>query len=213
LSKEYDGFLYGSSPYSNRLFFCGKNGIDYFDPDSVGLSDVNPGVWITDFKLFNESVPIAGGSRDTGGFALTEDISHARHLTLRYDQNVITFDYVALDFSSPRTIQYAYRLIGFDKDWQMVGNKRSATFTNLDPGDYIFQVDIQPGVPVPEIKLPPLIIQPYIENAIWHGLQYKTTGKGKLLLQVVMLEGECRITVEDNGIGRLASYDVFAHRR
>ncbi len=360
LSKEYDAFLYGSSRYSNLLFFCGKNGIDYFDPDSIGLSDVKPGVWITDFKLFNESVPIAGSIRDTGGFSLPEGISFTRHLTLRHDQNVLTFDYVALDFSSPRTIQYAYQLIGFDKDWQFVGNKRSVTFTNLDPGTYTFQVkasngdgvwisevkslkitvltpwwrswwfltltflsvlaiviafykyrisqirereairanlnqriaeakmealrsqmnphfifncmsslksyveknetekaslhiskfsrllrqvldqaksddivlneeldtlqryveleqmryknfdfqvDIQSGVPVHEIKIPPLIVQPYIENAIWHGLQYKTAGKGKLLLQVVMLEGECRITVEDNGIGRLASME------
>lgn len=360
LSKEYDGFLYGSSSYSNRLFFGGKNGVDYFDPDSIGLSDVNPVVWITDFKLFNESVPIEGSIRDTGGFALPEGISFTRHVTLRHDQNVITFDYVALDFSSPHTIQYAYRLIGFDKAWQMVGNKRSVTFTNLNPGDYTFQVKatnsdgiwgdkiatlhiavlapwwrswwfltlallsvsaliismyqyrirqireresiranlnrriaeakmealrsqinphfifnclsslksyveknetekasmhiskfsrllrqvldqtksddvalteeldtlqryveleqmryknfdfqvaIQPGIPVRDIKIPPLIIQPYIENAIWHGLQYKNAGKGNLLLQVAMQEEECQIIVEDNGIGRLASME------
>ena len=360
LNKEYDAFLYGKSRYSNHLFFCGKNGIDFFDPDSIRLSDIKPRVWITDFKLFNESVPIAGSSSDTGGFGLPVDISFARHLTLRHDQNVLTFDYVALDFSSPRTIQYAYQLVGFDKHWQYVGNKRSVTFTNLDPGDYTFQVkasngdgvwnsevqflritvltpwwrswwflalvfcsvlafivsfyryrigqikqresiranlnqriaeakmealrsqmnphfifnclsslksyvqknetekaslhiskfskllrqvldqaksdfitldaeldtlqryveleqmryknfefqmEIAPDVPLQEIKIPPLIIQPYIENAIWHGLQYKTSGKGLLQLQVSMLHEKCQIVIEDNGIGRVASME------
>ena len=133
LNDTYDAFLYGKSRYSNHLFFGGTKGIDYFDPDSVLVSKFIPRVWLTDFKLFNESVPIAGSNAAKGKFALEQDIGLTRKIFLRYDQNVLTFDFVALDYSSPQTIQYAYQLIGFDKAWQFVGDKRSITFTNLNP--------------------------------------------------------------------------------
>ena len=113
---------------------------DYFYPDSIQLSNFKPSIYITDLKLFNNSVPISKGETDKTTFRLKEDISFTKHLTLAYDQNVITFEYAALDYSAPKNIQYAYILEGFDKDWQYVGNNRSATFTNLNPGDYLFKV-------------------------------------------------------------------------
>lgn len=52
------------------------------------------------------------------------------------------------------------------------------------------------------IIVPPLIIQPYIENAIWHGLLHKQNGKGKLQVHIGCLNDELQISIEDNGIGR-----------
>lgn len=74
--------------------------------------------------------------------------------------------------------------------------------------NFNFQVEIAPDVPLQEIKIPPLIIQPFVENAIWHGLQYKTNGEGLLQLQVSMLHDKCQIVIEDNGIGRAASMNT-----
>lgn len=126
VNDTFDAFLYGKSRYSNTFFFGGSKGIDFFKPDSVLSSAPMPKVWFTNFKLFNEKFPV--------------NITETSELTLRYDQNVLTFDYAALEYSSPETVQYAYWLVGFDTSWQYVGEKRSITFTNLDPGAYALKV-------------------------------------------------------------------------
>jgi hypothetical protein len=51
------------------------------------------------------------------------------------------------------------------------------------------------------IKIPPMLIQPFIENAIEHGLQHMD-GKGELLLSIEMPDVYLKIIIEDNGIGR-----------
>src|SRR5690606_34193083 len=55
-------------------------------------------------------------------------------------QSVITFGFVALNYSSPEKNHYAYKLEGFDKDWNYIENKRTATYTNLPAGNYVFKV-------------------------------------------------------------------------
>ena len=144
-NSGFSAFLYGKGRYSDRFFFGGNDGIDFFYPDSIRLSTVNPHIYITDFKLFNKTVPILRGEKDSKIFYLNEDISFTKHLTLEYQQNVIGFEYAALDYSAPKNIQYAYQLEGFDTSWQYVGNQRSATFTNLNPGNYTFRVKATNG--------------------------------------------------------------------
>lgn len=57
-----------------------------------------------------------------------------------------------------------------------------------------------------EIILPPMLLQPYIENAIWHGLMHlETERKGQLLVKFAAEDGILKITIEDNGIGRKRS--------
>ena len=58
-----------------------------------------------------------------------------------------------------------------------------------------------------EIEIPPMLIQPFIENAVWHGLRYLEE-KGKLLVSVEKQEGELLWTIEDNGIGREKSAEL-----
>ncbi len=140
LNTGFNAFLYGKGRYSDRFFFAGNDGIDFFYPDSIRLSTLDPNVYITDFKLFNKFVPISRGKKDKNNFVLDDDISFTKHLTLTYKQNVIGFDFVALDYSSPKSIKYAYMLEGFDTAWQYIGNQHSATFTNLDAGNYTFRV-------------------------------------------------------------------------
>ena len=56
-----------------------------------------------------------------------------------------------------------------------------------------------------DIEIPPLILQPFVENAIWHGLMHKE-GKGKLIVQLYPENGHLKCIVQDNGIGRDASH-------
>ncbi|MES1222534.1 MAG: triple tyrosine motif-containing protein, partial [Bacteroidota bacterium] len=71
---------------------------------------------------------------------LRQSISQTKELTLSYKQSVFTFEFAALNFILPGKNQYAYKLEGFDQDWNYVGTKRSATYTNLNPGEYVFRV-------------------------------------------------------------------------
>ncbi|MFT5386013.1 MAG: signal transduction histidine kinase/CheY-like chemotaxis protein [Saprospiraceae bacterium] len=64
----------------------------------------------------------------------TEDIK------LSYTHSVFSFDFASLNFVSNKKKKYKYRMLGFEKHWQEVGNLHSATYTNLDPGDYVFQI-------------------------------------------------------------------------
>ncbi len=59
---------------------------------------------------------------------------------LSYDENEISFDFVALNYTNSHKNQYAYQLVGYDKDWIHCGTCRSAKYTNLDGGDYVFRV-------------------------------------------------------------------------
>ncbi|MDZ7262913.1 MAG: ATP-binding protein, partial [candidate division KSB1 bacterium] len=71
---------------------------------------------------------------------LAKHISETKEMTLSYNQSVFSFEFAALNFISPEKNQYAYKLEGFDKDWTYSGSKWTATYTNLDPGKYIFKV-------------------------------------------------------------------------
>jgi light-regulated signal transduction histidine kinase (bacteriophytochrome) len=71
---------------------------------------------------------------------LKKDILVTDSITLPYDKSMISFDFAALNFTAPEKNQYAYKLDGFDKDWIYCGNSRTATYTNLDPGEYTFKV-------------------------------------------------------------------------
>jgi ligand-binding sensor domain-containing protein/signal transduction histidine kinase len=118
-----------------RMYFGGKNGFNVFHPDSIKDNPYIPPVVITKFLLFNKDIPI--GTEDS---PLRKHISVTKEITLSYKHSSITFEYAALNFMVPEKNQYAYMLEGFDKEWNYVKNKREATYTNLNPGKYIFRV-------------------------------------------------------------------------
>ncbi|HYD54020.1 MAG TPA: two-component regulator propeller domain-containing protein [Gemmatimonadaceae bacterium] len=117
------------------IFFGGSSGFNVIQPALIVRNERAPRVVLTGFQLFNRRVPIG-----EAGSPLTSHISTMRHLTLAPDQSVFTLEFVALDFAAPSKNRYAYRLEGFDADWVQAGAARSATYTNLPPGDYVFRV-------------------------------------------------------------------------
>jgi len=127
---------------SGEMFFGGINGFNAFHPDSIKDNPHLPPVVITDFQIFNKSVPLKRDSLEerAGSFFLDKHISESETITLSYRERVFSFEFAALHFSAPEKNQYAYMMEGFDADWNHVGNRRLATYTNLDPGDYVFRV-------------------------------------------------------------------------
>ncbi len=119
---------------SQEFYFGGINGFNVFVPDSIKDNPHIPPVLITDFLLSNKQVSI--NAEDS---PLKKHISLTDEITLPF-RSVFTLEYTALNYTSPRKNQYRYKLEGFSGEWNNVGTKRTATYTNLDPGEYIFKV-------------------------------------------------------------------------
>ena len=68
---------------------------------------------------------------------------------------------------------------------------------------FSYTIDVDEGLDTSAIVIPPMLIQPYIENAIWHGLMTKTNGEpGKVELTIRKQKENLVCTIADNGIGR-----------
>jgi sensor histidine kinase YesM len=74
-----------------------------------------------------------------------------------------------------------------------------------DKFDYEFNVDEQ--IKTEEFLIPPMLIQPYIENAVWHGLRYKKE-KGFLRVSITQKKQAIIVLIEDDGIGRKKSQEI-----
>jgi signal transduction histidine kinase/ligand-binding sensor domain-containing protein/ActR/RegA family two-component response regulator len=136
-SYEFKEHAYCRSS-SGALYFGGVNGFNEFFPDSIKEQTSEPPLLITGFKIFNKEVPIA--KDNAAPSPLKKNITETSDITLPYSSSVISFEYASLNYSSNERRQYAYILEGFDKTWNNVGAKRTATYTNLDPGEYTFKV-------------------------------------------------------------------------
>jgi signal transduction histidine kinase/CheY-like chemotaxis protein/ligand-binding sensor domain-containing protein len=122
---------------SGALYFGGVNGFNKFYPDSIRDNPFDPPLLITGFSIFNKAVPIGDSAHKS---PLAKDITMTKEITIPYNSSVISFEFGSLNYTVPEKKHYAYRLDGFDQGWNDVGTKRTATYTNLDPGTYTFQV-------------------------------------------------------------------------
>ncbi|MBK7106003.1 MAG: hypothetical protein IPH62_12040 [Ignavibacteriae bacterium] len=121
------------------MFFGGINGFNYFQPDSIKQNNFIPPICFTDFQLFNKTVPLKNNSKDEI-FTISKPIYMTDYIELSHDKNVITFEYAALNYILPEKNQYAHMLEGFDNNWIDAGFRRSVTYTNLNPGQYILHI-------------------------------------------------------------------------
>jgi len=140
-SNEFNQWSY----YKNKtgeLLFGGNNGFNVFHPDSIDKIENShkPPVIITEFQLLHKPVPI-GFNKSTNRSILEKSITETEEIELLYDDNVISFEFAALDFHVPEKNQYAYYMEGFDKDWTYTyADRRFVNYTNLSPGEYTFRV-------------------------------------------------------------------------
>lgn len=116
------------------LWFGAVNGLTWFHPKQIKTFESEPEIHFTNFRLFNE--PVRPGKKSV----LEKDIDLTEHITLNYHQNVISFDFIALDYHSRGKNNFFYYMDGFESTWQSAGNHQSVTYTNLPPGDYFFRI-------------------------------------------------------------------------
>ncbi len=143
---------------SGALLMGGTKGFNIVYPEKIVENKSIPDILITDLKILNKGVrPGAENS------PLIQNITETKTLTLSHKQSVLTFYFAVMDFTAPEKNQYAYKMEGFDKEWIYSGNKSEATYTNLNPGQYVFSVKgsnndgvwNEKGVSIRIIVLPP----------------------------------------------------------
>ncbi|MBQ4174483.1 MAG: response regulator, partial [Prevotella sp.] len=115
------------------LFFGSVRGFNAFYPYQIRVNRTEPPVFITSLKLFNKTIEV-------GSDQLPEALSHIRQVDLSYKEDMFSLSFAALSYCSPEKNQYAYMLEGFDKDWNYVGARHEATYTNIPSGTYTFRV-------------------------------------------------------------------------
>lgn len=121
-----------------KILVGGKSGFNLFDPRKIRLNLTPPIVSITELKLFGKPV-IA--QKNYTGFKIEKNISDLQVLHLSHRESVFGLDFVATHYLSPETIEYAYKLDGFDRGWVLASSQnRGVTYNNIAPGSYVFRV-------------------------------------------------------------------------
>ncbi|MFC5047025.1 two-component regulator propeller domain-containing protein [Aquimarina hainanensis] len=116
------------------LYFGGVMGVNSFNPSTIRKKAADPRLHIHSVEILNQPVYTILPSK------MTHSISSLDSLELAHDQSYFSFRFYAVDNILNPSYYYAYRLKGFDEDWIISQSERLATYTNIPPGDYIFEV-------------------------------------------------------------------------
>ncbi len=120
---------------NGEMYFGSPNGFIKFYPEDIQTNEHIPSIVITNFQLFNKSVEIGADS------PLKKHITITKEIILTHRDYVFSFEFSALDYVSPKNNRYKYILENFDKNWNYKSAEdRTATYTNLSPGEYVFKV-------------------------------------------------------------------------
>jgi diguanylate cyclase (GGDEF)-like protein len=125
--NEFNFGAHYRSP-SGELFFGGPGGFNVFVPSKLERNTHAPAVVLTAFLKQNAPVRLDG------------PVHALERIDLAYNDDVVTFEFAALDFAAPERNRYSYKLEGFDADWIELGNVHRITFTDLDAGGYTLRV-------------------------------------------------------------------------
>lgn len=130
---KYLGAEYDLRIFQLGTFVKGDKGELFFDkfrfyPSDIRRTKQTPKVVFSFLKVFDKELPLA------------KNLNLTSQITLDYNQNFFTIGFSAFSYTQNHKNQYAYRLIGFNKEWVMCGNIPLATFTNVPPGKYTLQI-------------------------------------------------------------------------
>jgi ligand-binding sensor domain-containing protein/signal transduction histidine kinase len=150
---------------SGRFYFGGVLGLNYFYPEKIVDNNNIPGVAFTSFKIFDREVPPS---------KFGSNINMLDEITLSYDENFISFEFSAMEFTNPKKNQYSYKLGGIDNDWIFSEGRRYVSYPDLKPGEYIFTVKASnnDGIWNNEGRSIKIIIKPPFYSTLWAYIAY-----------------------------------------
>jgi len=124
-NNEFNGKAAYKDNFGN-FYFGGISGINIFNPTAIIKNPHLPKIHIESVELFNQP--------------LNKNELYNKKLEFKSDENVITFNFAAINYLNPEKCVYTYKMENFDNDWRPITKARSTTYTNLDPGTYTFKV-------------------------------------------------------------------------
>lgn len=154
-STQYS-FNAGLTLSSGEMLFGGIKGFNTFFPDSVVQARQTPRVYLTGVRVQNKPMP-----------TLPE-------LRLPFDQAVLSLDFTALEYDGTEKINYAYTLAGWDKGWNYSNGSRTANYSSVHEGSYVFRVRVShaDGTWSREYELLRLVVLPPWYRTWWAYLLY-----------------------------------------
>jgi len=121
---------------SGELLFGGIKGFDVFYPEDISDSRKVPPVFLTTLQINNAPV------QDNPSYIKEKNLDVIKKVVIPYNEATLSLNFLGLDYSAEANINYAYFLQGCDKDWNYVKNTRTANYSRLREGDYIFKVKV-----------------------------------------------------------------------
>lgn len=191
-----------------ELFFGGYNGFTGFLTNKIQTNTKPSEIVLTDLKLDNQSVETNGADG-----LLKQNICQTDELTLHHNQNTITLNFALLNYVKPEKNKYSYKLAGFEKNWNSV-NTPTATYTNLPPGDYVFQVKgtNNDGIQSLNTKTLKISVLPPFYLTWWAYLFYGALATGiiVLLLRYLLIRAVLKNEKETN-VHKLEFFTNISH--
>ncbi|WP_199609868.1 ligand-binding sensor domain-containing protein [Flocculibacter collagenilyticus] len=141
---------------NGKLYFSGHDGFTAFYPKDISVNQHKPNTVVTQVLVDNEPVQF---------------INNEIHLNVK--NKSITFKFSSLDYVAPEENLYSYKMEGYDEEWLPVSRQRTATYTNLDLGEYVFQVQ---GSNNAGIFGSTAVIKIYVPQPWWESIWLKLVG-------------------------------------
>lgn len=123
-----------------RLWFGTIGGLNRYDPENDRPNQIEPLTMIRGIRLFLEPLQWEGYADSLDRRTLLPV-----NLKLSYDKNHVTFDFAGISLTLPDKVLYQFRLYGFENNWSPVSSHKHATYANLSPGHYVFEVKARNG--------------------------------------------------------------------
>ena len=178
---------------SGEFLFGGIKGFNIFSPDSLYDQSYTPGIFLTGLKIDNK--PLNEGTNNYKVIMHQETISQ---IVLPYDKAIVSLDFVALNYTGTDKIKYSFYLQGWDKTWNYTSNIRTANYSRLQEGKYVFKVKATrpDGSWSEEINLVRIIVLPPWYRTWWAYLLYLLATAGIIYLYISYTRRQERLRYE-----------------
>lgn len=127
--------------HEGKMFMGGTHGFISFSSDDLNHLSQPPIVAFTDLLIANNSVQNASINDENLKGSIEKTVPYLDRVTFSHKDRILTFVFSAMDFKNPKKNTFTYILEGFDDDWNHVGDRNAATYTNIPHGKYILKVN------------------------------------------------------------------------
>jgi signal transduction histidine kinase/ligand-binding sensor domain-containing protein/CheY-like chemotaxis protein len=192
LQSNQFSFNAGLALSSGEFLFGGIKGFNIFYPNSVLDATKQPALFLAGVKINNS--PAEGNDP----FITARTLDNIQQVTIPFDQAVLSLDFLALEYSGADKINYAYFLQGWDKDWNYVNHIRTANYSRLQEGEYLFKVKIMnpDGTWSAESQLLQIIVLPPWYRTWWAYCLYAACFAGAIYIYIRYARTQERLRYE-----------------